>query len=197
MDELTFLNDKNIDGELYALFQGYSQPIEIDGKYQTIVYKKDIPTQNTIMNILGLKTPKTVRTRLNYLIERGYIERLDNGNYLLPEMENIYFLIPLDTLKYLNDNCKDHVIKTYVYLGQRYKQAIYRGVPYEFTLEELGTHIGLKAKNYSKSYETINNALNLLYNEGLIDYCSYFDGQSQKKKLTAFSLEYKKKSENR
>lgn len=37
--------------------------------------------------------------------------------YRLPEIEDIYFLIPLDTLKYLNNNCKEHVIKIYVYLG--------------------------------------------------------------------------------
>ena len=47
---------------------------------------------------LGIKSPKTLRSHLNYLIERDYIQKLDNGDYLLPEMENIYFLIPLKTL---------------------------------------------------------------------------------------------------
>ena len=41
----------------------------------------------------------------------------DDVAYYLPEMEDIYFLIPLDTLKYLNNNCKEHVIKIYIYLG--------------------------------------------------------------------------------
>lgn len=105
-------------------------------------------------------------------------------------MENIYFLIPLKTLKYLNDNCKEHVIKIYVYLGQRYKWALDKGIAYEFTLEELGNHIGIKVKNNSRGYEIINNALELLSNSGLIDYVSFFDGQMQKKKLTKFSYEY-------
>lgn len=91
-------------------------------------------------------------------------------------MENIYFLIPLKTLKYLNDNCKEHVIKIYVYLGQRYKWALEKGIMYEFTLEELGNHIGIKVKNNSRGYEVINNALELLSNSGLIDYVSFFDG---------------------
>jgi hypothetical protein len=68
-----------------------------------------------------------------------------------------------------------------------------RGVNYEFTSEELGDHIGIKVKNNSRGYEIINNALNLLYNSGLIDYCSYFNGKSQKKKLTGFSFDVKLK----
>ena len=109
-------------------------------------------------------------------------------------MENIYFLIPLKTLKYLNDNCKEHVIKIYVYLGQRYKWALDKGIAYEFTLEELGNHIGIKVKNNSRGYEVINNALELLSNSGLIDYVSFFDGQMQKKKLTKFSYEHTTKN---
>lgn len=109
-------------------------------------------------------------------------------------MENIYFLIPLKTLQYLNDNCREHIIKIYVYLGQRYKYALSKGYSYEFTLEELGEHIGLKIKNNSRGYEIINNALDLLYNSDLIDYQSFFDGRSLKKKLIKFSFEYKQKN---
>lgn len=138
---------------------------------------------------LGIKSPKTLRNHLNYLIESGYVQDRQD-KYILPEMENIYFLIPLKTLKYLNDNCKEHVIKIYVYLGQRYKWALDKGIAYEFTLEELGNHIGIKVKNNSRGYEIINNALELLSNSGLIDYVSFFDGQMQKKKLTKFSYEY-------
>lgn len=110
-------------------------------------------------------------------------------------MENIYFLIPLKTLQYLNDNCKEHVIKIYVYLGQRYKWTLEKGKNYEFTLEELGNHIGIKVKNNSRGYEIINNALELLYNSGLINYCSYFDGIMQKKKMISFSYHYIEKND--
>ena len=124
---------------------------------------------------MGIKSPKTLRSHLNYLIELGYI--IEEGDkYILPEMENIYFLIPLKTLQYLNDNCKEHIIKIYVYLGQKYKWALFKGTIYEFTLEELGHHIGIKVKNNSRGYEVLNNALDLLDNSGLIEYVSYFDG---------------------
>ena len=188
----TFLNDKKINGELYALLQSLSYPIEAnDGVKQTVVEKTKIPKQSEICRALGISSPKTLRTHLGYLVDKEYVIIDEKGNYVLPEMEDIYFLIPLHTLKYLNDNCKDHVIKIYVYLGQRYKWSLDRGSQYEFSLEELGDHIGLKVKNSSRGYEIINNALNLLYNSGLIDYCSYFNGKSQKKKLTGFSFDVK------
>jgi hypothetical protein len=115
----TFLNNKKINGELYAFLQQFSDYEVInkeDNSFLTYVMKKNIPKQNVICNNLGIKSPKTLRTHLNYLIETGYIID-DDARYILPEMESIYFLIPLKTLKYLNDNCKEHVIKIYVYLG--------------------------------------------------------------------------------
>lgn len=190
LDELTFLNDKSIDGELYAYLQELSKPIlNSETKViETIVMKKEMPTQAKICEVIGIKSPKTLKVHLDYLIEKNYIEVRD-GNYILLEQENIFFMIPLNTIKYLTDNCREHVIKIYVYLGQRHKWALSLGKPYyEFTLEELGQHIGIKIKNNSRGYEIINNALDLLYNSNLIDYCSYFDGSMQKKKLLKFSL---------
>ena len=192
LEDLTFLNDKNIDAELYAFLQGLSLGVQTTDGHKTVVYKKDMPTQSKICARLGIKSPKTYRTHLSYLMNKGYVVESDEG-YELPEMEHIFFFMPLKTVQYLMDNCKDHVVKIYIYLGQRYKYAMAQGKMYEFTLEELGEHIGLKIKNNSRGYEIINNALELLYNSGLIDYCEYFNGKSQKKKLTAFSFEYSQK----
>ena len=198
LNELTFLNDKKINGELYALLQGMSSYELIDkdkNKFLTYVEKSQLPKQSVICQMLGIKSPKTLRSHLNYLIEHAYLQDCQD-KYILPEAESIYFLIPLKTLKYLNDNCKEHVIKIYVYLGQKYKWAVKNGILYEFTLEELGNHVGIKIKNNSRGYETINNALELLSNSGLIDYVSFFNGQVQKKKLIKFSYDYKTKEPN-
>lgn len=189
LNNLTFLNDKKVDGELYAYFQSLS-------KYEnekTYVLKKDLPKQIDICEILGIKSPKTYRTHLLYLIEQGYIIE-EEDKYILPRVEDIYFLIPLKTLQYLNDNCREHIIKIYIYLGQKYKFGLVKGSQYEFTLEEIGEHIGLKIKNNSRAYSVINNALDLLVNSGLIDYISFFDGQVQKKRLTEFSFDFKSKN---
>lgn len=151
-----------------------------------------MPKQSVMCEALGIKSPKTLKSHLNYLLERGYVQD-EMDKYILPEMEDIYFLIPRKTLRYINDSCKEHIIKIYVYLGQRHKQALYRGDHYEFTLEEIGEHTGIKVKNNSRGYEIVNNALILLYNSGLIDYVTFFDGQMQKKKLTKFGFEYTEK----
>lgn len=169
--------------------QGLSEYKLQGEKFLTYVDKDSMPKQSRLCDILNIKSPKTLRTHLTYLISQGYV--IDEGDkYVLPEVENIYFLIPLKTIKYLKDNCKEHIFKIYIYLGQRYKWALSRGVAYEFTLEELGDHIGVKVKNNSRGYEIINNALDLLSNSGLIDYVGIFDGQKQKKKLINFSYEY-------
>ena len=199
MNTTTFLNDKKINGELYAYLQYISEYSMVDDNPQhsiTFIMKKKMPKQTQMCEALGIKSAKTLRTHFNYLIESGYVIE-ENDRYILPQMENIYFLIPLPTLQYLNDNCKDHVIKIYVYLGQRYKYAMEKGSCYDFTSEEIGEHIGLKIKNNSRGYELINNVLDLLVNSGLIDYTVYFDGQMQKKKLTHFSYEHTKKNGSR
>lgn len=83
----------------------------------------------------------------------------------------MYLLVPLATSQYLWDNCKEHVIKLYVYLGQRYKyiQSLGRSY-YDFTLAELGEHLGIGVKNHAEAYRVIRNALLLLKNSGLIEY---------------------------
>lgn len=190
----TFLNDKKINGELYALMQRYSKYEVLDkdkNKFRTYVMKKDLPSQKVIMEALDIKSPKTLKAHINYLLEQGYIVEGDKY-YDLPEKEDIYFLIPLETLQYLNDNCKEHVIKIYIYLGQRYKMVEQEDRDYVFTLEEIGEHIGIAVKNHSAGYRVVKNALDLLQNSGLIDYVGYFDGVSQKKKLREFSFEYHK-----
>lgn len=199
MEYQTFLNDKRVNGELYALLQRYSRYEVLDkekNKFRTYVLKKEMPTQKAMAEMLGMSSTKTFKTHFDYLVEQGYIIPKNEGKniiYELPEKEEIYLLIPLETLQYLNDNCREHVIKIYVYLGQRYKMALKENRDYIFTLEEIGEHIGLGVKNHSLGYRVINHALELLENSGLISYVSYFDGISKKKKLIAFNFEYRRK----
>ena len=185
MEETTFLNDKKVNGELYALLQSYSYP---NDKQETIVVKKSLPTQAEMCSKLGIKSPKTYRAHLQYLITLGYVVEKD-GCYYLPNVEEIYFMIPLDTIKYLNDTLKEQVVKIYIYLGQRNKYK----PGYEFTIEELAKHIGIKLDNNSRNYELVNNALLALYNSELIDYVEFYEGKYPKKRLTKFSLTHKTK----
>lgn len=70
LDTLTFLNDKKINGELYAYLQELST-YELGDLQEpiTFVNKKDMPKQSLMCETLGIKSPKTLRSHLNYLIE--------------------------------------------------------------------------------------------------------------------------------
>lgn len=183
----TFLNDKKLDGELYAFLQSYSQH---DGDIETYVLKQHLPTQVEICNKIGIASPKTYRTHLKYLIERGFV--LDKEDrYVLPLQEDIYFMIPLRTLQFLLDNCREHVIKIYIYLGQRWKWSQARKVPYTFSYREIAKHIGLSTKTESIANRQIKNALELLIMAEMINYEEVYVEKVPYKKLTKFSFEYK------
>lgn len=185
LKNLTFLNDKKINGELYAFLQSYSYP---DEQKRTIVNKKDLPIQKKICEIIGIKSRTTLNTHLKYLIERKFVIE-EKDYYYLPNQEEIYFMIPLPTLQFLNDTLKEQVVKIYLYLGQRWK---YKQNDYIFTSEEIGLHIGIKINHNTRNYEIINNALICLRNNGLIDYIEFYDNDKPRKRLTKFSLEVKK-----
>lgn len=191
LTEPTFLNDKKVDGELYAYLQSISMPVENEGKMETRVYFKNMATQAKICEKVKIKSPKTYKVHLNYLIENGYIEVKDDY-YLLNNKENAFLMIPLETLQFLVDVVQEHIIKIYVYLGQRYKYGLTLGKQWEFTIQEVADHVGLKLDGTPRSYAIINHALEALSSFGLISYVSFFDGKAPKKKLTGFSFEYKK-----
>ena len=193
LEALTFLNDKSIDGELYAIFQSLSVPIEIaEGIFETLVLKKSLPTQKKMCEMLHIKSVKTYRAHLNYLIDKGYIEQKDNGDYVLPNCEDIYLKIPLETVEYLTYNCREHVIKIYIYLMQRWKYAKKEGKFYKFTLKEIGEHIGLKISNHTEGYKILNYALELLVNSDLVEYEDIYEGKVPYKMLTGCYVTYKK-----
>lgn len=63
----------------------------------TIVLKSDLPTQAKMAEKIGVKSTKTFRTHLQYLIDTGYVEDNDD-HYVLPNIEDIYLLLPLETI---------------------------------------------------------------------------------------------------
>lgn len=204
MDYNTFLNTNTLDGELYGLLQSISIAQEISKKnengvyynsYETIVKKSLIPKQADMCEKLNIKSPKTLRTHLKSLKDQGYLVERDNGDYYLPVKEDIYLDIPLSTLEYLQDNCREHIIKIYIYLVQKYKykQSLNTNEKYIFTLNEIAEHIGIYIKNNQRAYDIINHALELLYNSGLIDYETVYVNKIPKKKLLNVSLVYSNK----
>ena len=106
----------------------------------------------------------------------------------MPQKEDIFFDIPLSTVKYLNDTTKEQVVKIYIYLGQRNK---YKPNQYVFTIEEIAAHIGIKLANNQRNYDIINNALICLKNNELIDYVEFYEDKYPKKRLIKFNFKVK------
>lgn len=175
----TFLNDSKIDAELYAYYLSMSYGTE-DG--QTVVYKANLPSQEQIGLIIN-KSRRTIVNHLKYLKDTGYIiEDTPNKRFILPKMEKMYFKIPQDTIQYLQNTVKQPVIKTYIYLGQRFnfKQTQNPKESYIFTLKEICEHLGL---NYERNYKTIKDYLVCLEKNELIQYQCFRDNKVPKMKL--------------
>ena len=152
--------------------------------------KVDMPSQSKLVGdngVLPYKSPKTYRAHMAYLIEKGYVvEKPDR--YELPNMENIFLMLPQDTSKFLSDVVKEYVVKIYVYLGQRYKYK----PGYLFTYDELGQHIGVSINGSKRTREKIHNALDLLQDVGLLEIEQVYEGQYPKLRLKNWSKNYKK-----
>ena len=181
----TFLHDKKINVELYAYLQSKSYP---DKKQRTVVKKSNLDRQEDICRIIGVKSRATLRTHLMYLMSVGYvIDEIEKKQYYLPDAEDIYMLIPLDTLQFIQDTVKEAVYKVYIYLGQRWKYKKY----YSFTQEEIATHVGLTLAGNETVRRQIKNYLIALQNNGLIDYEQFYEGKVPKYRLTDWSFYHK------
>ena len=189
MEMLTFLNNKDIDGRLYAYLQSKSMPVKMqDGNYETRVDKFELGTQSDLCAAIKVKSPKTLRKHLSILIETGYL-RDKQGYYVLVQKEDIFFKIPLDTLRFIENIIPEDVIKIYIYLGQRYKYALSLGLKYSFSIKEIVEHLGLSVSDKSRNF--VKDGLDALMNNGLIKFVSYRDGKTPKLRLVDFSFEYK------
>ena len=179
------MNDKKIDAELYALLQSYSDSEE----GVTYVEKWKLPKQNDICQILGVKSAKTYRSHMAYLLESGYVIE-ESDRYVLPRMEEIYLLLPLNTIQFMKDVFKDSVVKTYIYLGQKWRNDTNK----EFTYAEIGSHVGIRLNGNARGYEQIRNILIALSNCGLISVSKeYFVDKGQSRhRLLNWTAEYNK-----
>lgn len=139
-----FLNDSEIDIQLYSLYQSLSYAVEIKNEkgevvdYETRVNLKDIPSQKEIGKLLGSykkskkdgtvkyvnMDEKTVRKHRNYLLNPSedniycpYMILSEDGTYyILPKREEKYALIPQPILSYLLAGFSKDAIRIYVFL---------------------------------------------------------------------------------
>lgn len=200
LDRPTFLNDKKIDGDLYTVLLDLADFKFIDERLDIVpeIYlsKKKMPTKKALATTLGIKSTATITTKLNYLIEKHYLVQDEDPEsdvlyYFDFSLEKSFLKVPNETITFLKDNCQKHVTKIYIYLMQKFKFAKTKGKPYIFSTKEIGTHIGISVEHYSEGYRKINNALELLINNGLISITEVFVGQTVLKRLDNVSETFK------
>ena len=181
--QLTFLNDKKIDAELYAYLLSISYG-EKSGT--TITYFKDIPKQTDLCKIVGIKSRTTLNNHLKYLIDRGYLEKTDTG-YVFLNPDEIYYGVPLNTLKFLRDCLTPNVIKAFVVFGQWWKYSQKIGHPYSFTKNELAKTIGISINNNARTYEMLNHIIGMLQLCNFIEIQEYYEDNKPRYRLVNFS----------
>lgn len=158
-DTKTMLSDTKVDMQLYNLLQCNSMPYPIkdeSGKvidYETRVYKKDIPTQEEIAEMLGVSL-RTIKTRWKYLFSPSttnkfcpYLEKRRDQNgiyYIILNKEKNYIKVPLEICNYLNHGYSSLAIRVYNYLFARDNYIKYLGGGhYIFTLTGLAKRLGM------------------------------------------------------
>ena len=122
---------------------------------------------------------------MKYLIDTGYVIE-EKDRYILPNIEDIYLLLPLDTLQFILDVVTESVIKIYIYLGQRYKFK----KDYVFTQEEIAQQLGVRLDGKPDTRRKIKNGLIALQNHGLIEYETFYDGKSHRYRLLNWSKQF-------
>ena len=182
------MKDKKVNDNIYGYLQSISY-LNKDG--ERFIYKSDVsPTkiERYFKSCEGMEISlSTVKRNLTLfkskkvgLLVEG--KTMDNYNrevdvYFLPMIEDEpYKLIPLETLKYLVDTSNGNVIKTYVYLLNKYGWKR----DYTFTKGELIEGIGYNPNSRDKegryvSYEMMDNILLCLVNNGLLEYEEFYE----------------------
>lgn len=175
-DKTTFLSDPKIDAELYAYLLSQS----IGEEKETRVYKKNLPSRKDIASILKCKSKTTIDNHFNYLKEKGYID--DCGAYYRINIpEKMYFKMPLSLVKFFISTMKPHVLKIYIYLGQRNS---YKPNQYIFTVKELCEHLGL---SYNYQSTVISDSLLILEKLELIKTTTFRNNKMPQRRLIGFS----------
>lgn len=165
---MDMLADKGFNDVLYCLLQVESSYTPGE-KHRYI--KKSAVDKKSWAKIMKMSV-KTFNRRLKDLIDRGIIVEQDEY-YLLPEdISEFYYMIPVETMKFLCDNMNPDVFKVYSYLGRYYENY---GANAFFTKSKLINVLGCKSTTNPRDWERINNILTNLKNNGLVEYVAEYE----------------------
>ena len=165
---------------LYGVLQEMSyMDFDDSGNRIRCIDKKEIKFVDLAERI-GL-TRQSVSTKFKNLIELGLIE-LEDNRYIIHTLDGKEAaLVPLETLRILNNTLSHNCINVFVYLLNRYAAA--QGEEYVVTLGQIKNFVGLSEKSRSNN-EVVTDILWILQKLGLVEYSLEF---SDGKKLYVIS----------
>lgn len=207
------IGNKGVDYKLFSILQSMSYINKEKVRY----VPKQHPIHGSITRsaLLELynKTPsqpnevislKTLGRKLTLIKAIGMVEETQVINisgeevpgFILLENYKRFRLVPLETLKFLADTVNSDVIKTYVYLLDKYLWKQLTNEYYSFTLIEIAEEIGFTS-GYDGATKKIRNCLHLLSCIDLIHHVEYYttvgrETPSPRMRLVVANQHYKK-----
>ena len=163
----TYTANKKYNDLLYGVLQEMSGCSDEEGLKIRYVMEKDVSYSELGIR-LGL-TRQTVSTKFKNLISLGLIVKdEERKRYILKRLDQADgSLIPLKTLKVLNNTLSHNSISTFVYLLNRFIAA--GETPYVVTLKQVKEFIGIAASTSSND-DIVTDIFQVLKLVGLIDY---------------------------
>lgn len=191
-------NKKSVNDWLYGYLQSISY---VDNEGRTFVYKDDVNISSIFSNFpsseFGESPSRQKLSRdFNILKRVGFLKETKvqglQGNFVkayeLPyDKQQLYKLIPIDTLIYILSVGSQNLLKIYVYLLSKYQWKIANNDYYRFTYKELIKEcLGMKSVTNSRDYTIVRNCLDALIKFKLIELSLDYDRVGQNQQLTTY-----------
>ena len=176
---ISYTSDNRYNDLLYGVLQQKSYHEVINGVSIRYVDKKDI-VFSKLCHFVGLSRQKTSQ-KFNNLIEKGLVQEDPNPKmkrYILNELDTtVASLVPLETLRKINNALSQHAISLFVYLMNRY---IANGEKqFVATMSQMKDFIGVATRTTSNN-NTITDILEILKLIGLVEWRYQWDENDKK-----------------
>ena len=176
---ISYTSDNRYNDLLYGVLQQKSYHEVINGVSIRYVDKKDI-VFSKLCHFVGLSRQKTSQ-KFNNLIEKGLIQEDHNPKmkrYILNELDTtVASLVPLETLRKINNALSQHAISLFVYLMNRY---IANGEKqFVATMSQMKDFIGVATRTTSNN-NTVTDILEILKLIGLVEWRYQWDENDKK-----------------
>lgn len=176
---ISYTSDNRYNDLLYSVLQQKSYHEVINGVSTRYVDKKDV-VFSKLCHLVDLSRQKTSQ-KFNNLIEKGLVQEDPNPKmkrYILNELDTtVASLVPLETLRKINNALSQHAISLFVYLMNRYiangeKQFI-------VTMNQMKDFIGV-ATGTTSNNSIITDILEILKLIGLVEWRYQWDENNKK-----------------